>query len=425
MRSPPSGGRKDCLCRASCLLSAKEATAAPLESALANASDLLTSIVDEKAYVGEVYSLGYEDALVQIHDFHRREVGGIPALSFLIATRVLPGHQADVREDSSLVLLRVLDKCDLPDAAEALRVRVETAKRVSGEVERFWDHKEVMDAQTAQLLGHAGVKCRVLGTFYVNDFGATGNPDYRLTFGSDLSNYYPNRGLKVFKPKAAVLAKIINYRDPLTRTQGPMPEMEIGHVRYASTNRPFQKIGDVPVLIAPTDLLGMKTALFGMTRTGKSNTTKVILKSIFALRWHQDHTRRIGQVVFDPNGEYANDNTQDKGGGAKANAIYSTDALRIHERFSHDGTNGEAFGLVSEVWGKILLVHLLRCFERQGLLDKLDRLAFVLDGPLAVFGPPAWISASISAELKRINGVFRKKSGTDLLILGIEKTGAS
>jgi hypothetical protein len=60
---------------------AKEATAAPLESALANASDLLTSIVDEKAYVGEVYSPGYEDALVQIHDYHRREVGGIPALS--------------------------------------------------------------------------------------------------------------------------------------------------------------------------------------------------------------------------------------------------------------------------------------------------------------------------------------------------------
>ncbi|MGH7134534.1 MAG: hypothetical protein ACREHD_02275, partial [Pirellulales bacterium] len=35
----------------------------------------------------------------------------------------------------------------------------------------------------------------------------------------------------------------------------------------------------------------------------------------------------------------------------KSNAIYSTDALRIHERFSHDGSNGEAFGLVSEVWG--------------------------------------------------------------------------
>lgn len=306
------------------LLSAldKEAGSTPLEPALAAASDLLTSIVEEKLYVGEVYSLGYEEALVQIHDFHRQQVGGIPALSFLIATRVLPGRQTDVRqEDASLILLRVLDKCDLPDAAEALRVRVETAKRVSGEVERFWDHKDVMDAQTAQLLGYAGVKCRVLGTFYVNDFGTPKNPDYRLTFGSDLSNYYPNRGLKVFKPKAAVLAKIINYRDPLTRTKGPTPEVQIGHVRYASTNRPFQQIGDVPVLIAPTDLLGMKTALFGMTRTGKSNTTKVMLKSIFALRWHTEQARRIGQVVLDPNGEYANENTQDQGGGNNPVAI--------------------------------------------------------------------------------------------------------
>jgi hypothetical protein len=300
----------------------KEAAAISLEPTLATASDLLTSVVEEKAYVGEVYSLGYEDALVQIHDFHRQQVGGIPALSFLIATRVQPGRQTDVREeDASIILLRVLDKCDLPDAAEALRVRVETAKRVSGEVERFWDHKEVMDAQTAQLLGYAGVRCRVLGTFYVNDFGTDGKADYRFTFGSDLSNYYPNRGLKVFKPKAAVLAKIINYRDPLARTHGPTPEVKIGHVRYASTNRPFQRVGDVPVLIAPTDLLGMKTALFGMTRTGKSNTTKVMLKSIFALRWDADQAQRIGQVVFDPNGEYANENIQDQGGETNPVAI--------------------------------------------------------------------------------------------------------
>ena len=90
-----------------------------------------------------------------------------------------------------------------------------------------------------------------LGTFYVNDLGTEGSPDYRLTFGSDLSNYYPNRGLKVFKPRAAFLAKIINYRDPLARTQGPTPEVPIGHVRYASTNRHFQHVGDVPVLNCP------------------------------------------------------------------------------------------------------------------------------------------------------------------------------
>nr|NIM96633.1 hypothetical protein [candidate division Zixibacteria bacterium] len=53
---------------------------------LKKAGKFLTELVDEEAYIGEVYSLGYDEALVQIHDFHRQKVGGIPALSFLLAT---------------------------------------------------------------------------------------------------------------------------------------------------------------------------------------------------------------------------------------------------------------------------------------------------------------------------------------------------
>src|SRR5215469_3998960 len=165
----------------------------------------LTSLVEGGAYVGEVYSIGYEEALVQIHDFNRQQVGGIPALSFLIATRVISGTTPDVRkEDSSVVLLRVLDHADLPNAQEALRVRVENAQRVSGELDKTFDHREVMDPTTNNLLGYAGVRCRVIGTFYVDRFGENGE-DARLVFGSDLSNYYPNRGLKVFKARADVL----------------------------------------------------------------------------------------------------------------------------------------------------------------------------------------------------------------------------
>lgn len=103
--------------------------------------------------------------------------------------------------------------------------------------------------------------------------------------------------------------------------------------------------------------------------------------------------------------------------------IFSTDALRIHERFVDLGTNGEAFGLVRQVWERILLIHLLRCFEQRDLLAYVSRLAFFIDGPLAVFGPPAWLSAAISAELKRINSIVQHKTGNDLIILGIEKSG--
>lgn len=105
-------------------------------------------------------------------------------------------------------------------------------------------------------------------------------------------------------------------------------------------------------------------------------------------------------------------------------AIYSTDALRIHERFHDTGTNGEALGEVMQVWERLLLVHMLRCFERREWLPQMGRLAFVVDGPLALFGHPAWLSAAISSELKRINAAARSHASCDLLIVGVEKGGA-
>ena len=49
-----------------------------------------------------------------------------------------------------------------------------------------------------------------------------------------------------------------------------------------------------------------------MTRSGKSNTTKTIAAAIFKLR-AESVGQRVGQLIFDPNGEYANDNPQDQG----------------------------------------------------------------------------------------------------------------
>jgi hypothetical protein len=276
------------------------------------AGESLRCLIEANAYVGEVVSLGYNDAILQIHDFHRQQVGGIPALCFLLASRVNPDTTPDPRiEDASVILLRVMDQADLPNTEEAKRVRVENAQRVSGEVGINWDDRTVMDATTHHLLSYAGVRCRVIGTFYMSDLGTALAPNWQLCFGSDISNYYPNRGLKVYKPRGDVLARIVNYRDPMIFSGLQVPMVHVGHVRYASTNRSFQQIATVPVSVTPTDLLGQKTALFGMTRSGKSNTTKIMLKAIFELRWAKADAQRIGQLVLDPNGEYANENVQD------------------------------------------------------------------------------------------------------------------
>jgi hypothetical protein len=285
------------------------------------AAELLGIMIQEEQYVGEVYSLGFEFALVSIHDRFRQDVGGIPSLSFLLATRLHPGGEIDFRkEDSSVILLRVLDAAALPNDPEAARVRVESAQRAAGESGTHWDDPEIMDASTAHLLSFAGVKCRVLGTFFLDEASEGASQPLRLRFGSDLSNYYPNRGLKVYKPRGDALRRIVNYRDP-RRVDISGTGVQVGVVRYASSDRPFQGTNDVVVEIVPENFLAQKSAFFGMSRTGKSNTTKVVARSVFDLRFAEESPKRIGQLIFDYNGEYANENVQDGPNATNPTAI--------------------------------------------------------------------------------------------------------
>lgn len=271
-------------------------------------------LVQPEQCVGDVYSIDYGSALVLVHDFYRQKVGGIPSSCFLLATRQ---SKLDVpidfmQEDSSLILLRVIDAAQLPSGQEMDRLRVESAQRVSGKPGEQWDASTVMDAYTNNYLSYAALQCRVLGTFYLVE-SAAGAPSRGLTlaFGCDLSNFYPNQGLKVYKPKGRSLETIVNYRPPERAELSTWSTVRVGSVRYASTDRQYQNTGDVPVMVNPADLLGQKSALFGMTRMGKSNTTKVLAKAVFDLRFASVKPARIGQVIFDPDGEYANENVQD------------------------------------------------------------------------------------------------------------------
>ena len=292
------------------------------------ADKYFSDLIQPKQYVGELYSINYESARVLVNDHERQAVGGIPNLCFLIATRINPtiGNSDFKDEDSSIIILRVLDSASLPNSMEAERIRVETAQRVSGEIDLNWDNDGVMDPKTRVYLGYAAIECRIIGTFFLDKNDETGQ--LGLKFGCDISNYYPNRGLKVYKPNGNALKTIVNYIDPVNlkdheEKYGKTRSVKIGNIRYASTNRKYQDVDNVSVFIHPIDLLAQKTALFGMTRTGKSNTTKIIAKSIYDLRKPSQDTTpiRIGQLIFDPNGEYANENMQDKDGNDQPNAL--------------------------------------------------------------------------------------------------------
>ena len=277
------------------------------------------TLIQTSQYIGNVYSIGYESARVLIHDNHRQTVGGISSLSFLIATRIKP-DEAEIDytlEDTSIILLRVMDAAPLPTHDEHERIRYQNAQLVSGEPSKHWDAPETMDHLTAQELSFAGVECRVIGTFFL-DLNSNEPPDLVPRFGSDLSNYYPNQDLTVYKPNDDALKEIVNYQHPdHSEELENDTRVPIGEVRYASTNRSFQGISNVEVSISPVDLLQQKTALFGMTRTGKSNTTKIIAKSVFDLRFDSEKPLHIGQIIFDPDGEYANENVQDSNSALK------------------------------------------------------------------------------------------------------------
>lgn len=288
-------------------------------------------LIQENQYVGELYSINYETAKVIIHDYHRKEVGGIPSLSFLIATRINPFIDETInftKEDSSIILLRVMDATLLPQDKDNERVKTETAQRLLGEKENWGiDLDKTIDTNTRQtLLAVAGIQCRIIGTFYLDLSNENQqDSDLGLKFGCDISNYYPNRGLKVYKPNAEALEKIVNFIDNSVLADyrerfNSTTRVNLGSIRYASTNRKYQQVDDVPVSIFPADLLSQKSALFGMTRTGKSNTAKIIAKSVYELRYPKDSddsSLRIGQIIFDPNGEYANENVQDNNNALK------------------------------------------------------------------------------------------------------------
>jgi hypothetical protein len=104
--------------------------------------------------------------------------------------------------------------------------------------------------------------------------------------------------------------------------------------------------------------------------------------------------------------------------------LFSTDALRLHELMNQAGTNGELFGQIMATLEKLWLINILRWFELSNNLSILRKVAFFSDGPLAVFSTSSWLIKVIEYELRRINDLQKKINSEDMIILGLEKSGA-
>ena len=103
--------------------------------------------------------------------------------------------------------------------------------------------------------------------------------------------------------------------------------------------------------------------------------------------------------------------------------IYATDWLRLHEGLSDFGDNTSAITRMMNAVEHLLLAAFILEFLT-GDPASLGTIAFVMDGPLAIFGQPAKLHARVMALVHKANLKLAGIGMEPLLIMGLQKTGA-
>lgn len=271
-------------------------------------------------FVGRPFRLSYGRAEILVADDWKEKAKGIPQGCFLLAYY---DNELDNKSNAEAILLRVLQPAKLPTDQDVISSMVEYYK---DGLQTGSTSRSQLDTFTRYEFSFSGLECSVLGSFYRDN-------DSSLRFGADLESFYSAHHYKVVKPSADILTYIVNYRE--NSAPGSAGDVSVGKVRYSSSQRFQQQEQDVPVYVQASDFAGKRTALFGMTRTGKSNTVKTIIQACVKMSeqatheldktketpeevlkaWTEGNAPKypIGQIIFDINGEYANPNLQDAG----------------------------------------------------------------------------------------------------------------
>jgi len=291
--------------------------------------DELLKLVQKDNFVGWIYSIDYEKALVITNDIWKSKVKGIPHNSFLLATSFEPDKYGETDElDKEVVLLRVIGSCRLPQDDDMIRTKIDNYQNKTG----IFNENMQFDTLTRNKLQFGGLECRVLGTFYMKG--------QELNLGSDVETFYTSLQMRVFMPTGKSLEKIVNYVDPIRKKrsiedfkqlgiQGEVTPFKLGTVRYTSTDRLHRasESEQVPFCIQPADFLARRTAVLGMTRTGKSNMIKQTVSVVKMIS--DSNNLKIGQLIFDINGEYANANIQDSG---SISSVFPGDCIKYRTK---------------------------------------------------------------------------------------------
>jgi hypothetical protein len=234
-------------------------------------------------FVGYVLEIGYDSATIITADTFKINVGGVPRNSLLIMTpsnlESLPLH---------FTMLRVLESAPTPLSKEVQQTYFELQKKSMPELDVF----------TQSELQWGALKTGILGMFYEHI-----ERENAVEFSGDVNNFVSAHKYRIYAPDNDLLDLIVNSLVPDEN------RFQIGELRLTECRLGSKKQQDgVKVFVSANDFKGTRTAMFGKTRLGKSNVVKLIAESLIKTT-HQK--KNVGQLIFDINGEYANDNPQD------------------------------------------------------------------------------------------------------------------
>lgn len=108
------------------------------------------------------------------------------------------------------------------------------------------------------------------------------------------------------------------------------------------------------------------------------------------------------------------------------NVVYPSDCLRIWEDVCDAGSNQSALTRFTNVFVHILIAHYIRFLKEKSpdsYLNALSDLCFIVNGPLAVFGNPAWIYSCILKYLYDINQELVGSGRAPIMVMGVLKSG--
>lgn len=102
--------------------------------------------------------------------------------------------------------------------------------------------------------------------------------------------------------------------------------------------------------------------------------------------------------------------------------VYATDALRIHEQISDYGDTSSAITRFMNAVEHLLMCTLIKTMAENNI-EQLSRSAFIMDGPLALFGQPAKMHAPILAYYNSVFDSCNLRGLPPPLIIGLQKEG--